>query len=46
MDAQNTADGRNPVAPGMCKTLKNNVINYLSTGAGFLPAAVDLIEMR
>jgi len=36
-----TVDGRNPAKPpGMYKTLVNNGINYLSTGAGFLPSTV------
>ena len=36
----NTVDGSNPAPPRMCcfKTLLNSGINYLSTGAGFLPS--------
>ena len=37
-----TVDGRNPKQPpGMYKTPVNNGINYLSTGAGFLPSTVS-----
>ena len=31
-----TVDGRNPAPPGMYKTLMNNGIFTISTGAGFL----------
>ena len=36
-----TVDGRNPAPPGMYKTHVNDGINYLSTGAGFLPSTVS-----
>jgi len=32
-----TVDGENPAPPGMYKSL-NSGIDYLSTGAGFLPS--------
>ena len=36
-----TVDGRNPKQPlGMCKKPVNDGINYLSTGARFLPSTV------
>ena len=36
-----TVDGRNPKQPpGMYKNPVNNGINYISTGAGFLPSTV------
>ena len=35
-----TVDRRNPVPPGMYQTLINKGLNYLSTGAGFLPSTV------
>ena len=37
-----TVDGRNPAPPEMQKNPVNNGINYLSTGAGFLPSTVCL----
>ena len=40
-----TVDGRNPAPPGMYKTpVVNNGINYLSTGAGFLPTVPPWME--
>ena len=41
----NTVDGRNPAPPGMYKTLPNNGINYLSTGAGFLPSVCSTSKL-
>ena len=35
-----TVDGRNLAPPGVYKAPVNNGINYLSTGAGFLPSTV------
>ena len=40
----NTVDGRNPAPLGMYKTPVNSGINYLSTGAGFLPSTVGTPE--
>ena len=37
---EHTVDGRNPAPPGMHINLVNNGINYISTGAGFLPSTV------
>ena len=34
------AERRNPAPPGMYETPMNDGINYLSTGAGFLPSTV------
>ena len=36
-----TVDGKYPAPPGMYKNPTNNGINYLSTGAGFLPSTVS-----
>ena len=38
-EVHHAADGSNPAPPGMYKNLVSNGINYLSTGAGFLPSA-------
>jgi len=42
VDPTDTVDGQNPAPPGMYKTLVNNGINCLSTGAGFWPSTVAL----
>ena len=38
MKTSHTVDGRNPAAPGMIKTLRNNGIIIVFGGAGFCPA--------
>ena len=41
VEIDDPVDGRTPAPPGMYRTL-NNGINYLSTGAGFLPSRVSI----
>ena len=40
------ADGRNPAPLGLQKKTVNNGISYLSTGAGFLPSTVWMIDFK
>ena len=46
MSLNDTVDGRNPAAPGICKTLKNNGINNQpQLLRGFLPSTIFIVDM-